>query len=186
MNLHNVIIQFAFLYAPLIHCSMEQVTPGLYRGPDPKMKVIRELHDKGIKTIISLRTNPQRKKQKLARELGMNWVQIKTGVFMTPSFEQFDQFRAIINDPAKQPVYAACEIDMDRTGVYIATYRMVDQHWTAEQMDEEFKKHHQKTWWPIFRKYQRDVIAYSEKKKAEQQKVGSETVVSSSPQPSLP
>jgi len=168
------------LYAPLLHGSMEQVTPTLFRGPDPKMQVIRQLHDKGIKTIISLRTNPQRKKARLCQELGMNWVQIKTGVFLTPTFEQFDQFRAIVNDPKQQPIYAACEIDMDRTGVYIAAYRMVDQHWTSDQMAEEFKKHHQKTWWPVFRKYQKDVIAYSDKR-TDHEKTANDAVVSSTP-----
>ena len=184
MNLHNLLIQFAFLYAPLIHANTEQVTPNLYRGKDPKIKDIQMLHDKGIKTVISLRTNPERKKQRLCQQLGMNWIQIKTGVFKTPSFEQFDQFRAIVNDPKQQPVYTSCEIDMDRTGVYLATYHMVDQHWTAEQMAKEFKDHHQKTWWPIFRKYQREVLAYAEKRQRVDDKT--DTVVSTSPQPALP
>jgi len=184
MNLHNMLIQFVFLWAPLSHGTIEQVTPNLSRGPDPKIKDIYVLHDKGIKTIISLRTNPQRKKQRLCDQLGMKWIQIKTGVFETPTTEQFDQFRAIVNDPKQQPCYCSCEVDMDRTGVYIATYRMVDQHWTAEQMDKEFKEHHQKTWWPIFRKYQRDVLAYADKRQRLEEKA--DTVVSSSPQPALP
>jgi hypothetical protein len=154
-------IQVAFLYAPLLHGATEQVTPFLSRGPDPKVKDIYALHDKGFKTIISLRTNPETKKKKLCDSLGMKWINIKTGVFKTPSTEQFDEFRAIVNDPKNQPVYTSCEIDMDRTGVYIAAYRMVDQHWTEEQMKEEFTSHHQKKWWPIFRKYQRVVVAYA-------------------------
>jgi len=187
MNFHNLLIQVVFLWAPLSHGTTEQVTPNLSRGQDPKMKDIYALHDKGIKTIISLRTNPQRKKQRLCEQLGMNWIQIKTGVFKTPTNDQFDRFRAIVNDPKMQPCYTACEVDMDRTGIYIGAYRMVDQHWTAEQVDQEFREHHQKTWWPIFRNYQRHVVAYA----AEQQNLASaktDTVVSSSPQPqpSLP
>lgn len=181
MNLHNLLIQFAFLYAPLIHGNTEQVTPTLYRGKDPKIKEIQVLHDQGIKTIISLRTNPERKKQELCEKLGMQWIQIKTGVFMTPRVEQFDQFRAIIKDPKYQPCFTSCEIDMDRTGVYIAAYRMVDQHWTAEQMAQEFKEHHQKTWWPIFRKYQRTVVAYAQLRQRPEDKA--DAFVSASPQP---
>jgi protein tyrosine phosphatase (PTP) superfamily phosphohydrolase (DUF442 family) len=160
-------IQVAFLYAPFLHGATEQVTPFLYRGPDPKVKDIYLLHDKGFKTIISLRTNPETRKKKLCDSLGMKWINIKTGVFKTPSTEQFDQFRAIVNDPKNQPVYTSCEIDMDRTGVYIAAYRMVDQHWTVQQMNEEFSAHHQKKWWPIFRKYQRVVVAYANTHHAE-------------------
>jgi hypothetical protein len=159
-------IQFAFLYAPLIHGATEQVTPTLMRGQDPKIKDIYALHEKGIKTIISLRTNPENKKREVCEKLGMNWINIKTGVFKVPTAEQFDQFRAIVNDPKYQPCYASCEIDMDRTGVYIAAYRMVDQHWTAAQMRDEFDHHHQKKWWPVFRKYERNVIAYAAQRKA--------------------
>jgi protein tyrosine phosphatase (PTP) superfamily phosphohydrolase (DUF442 family) len=159
--LQTFAIQFAFLYAPLVHGASEQVTPNLTRGPDPKAKDIYVLHDKGFKTIISLRTNPETKKKKLCDKLGMKWINIKTGVFKTPSADQFDQFRAIVNDPKNQPVYTSCEIDMDRTGVYLAAYHMTDQHWTAQQMHDDFQSHHQKRWWPIFRKYERVVTAYA-------------------------
>lgn len=177
MNFHNLAIQFAVLYAPFLHCTMEQVTPNLSRGPDPKIKDIYALHDQGIKTIISLRTNPETKKQKLCQQLGMKWIQIKTGVFMTPTAAQFDQFRAIVNDPQFQPCYTSCEIDMDRTGVYIAAYRMVDQQWSASQMQEEFNQHHQKKWWPIFRKYERVVTAYADNQLPQEVQNGQADVV---------
>ncbi len=161
MDIHNLALQFAFLYAPFIHTPMEQITPTLYRGLDPKVKDIQVLHDKGFKTIISLRTNPEKKKERLCDQLGMKWIQIKTGVFKVPTFDQMDQFRSIVNNPKNQPVYTSCEVDMDRTGVYIAAHRMVDLHWTAQQVADEFKQHHQKTWWPPFRKYQSAVEAYA-------------------------
>ncbi len=164
MDIHNLALQFAFLYAPFINTPLEQITPTLYRGMDPKAKDIRVLHDKGFKTIISLRTNPQKKKEKMCDQLAMKWIQIKTGVFKVPSFEQMDQFRAIVNNPQMQPCYASCEVNMDRTGVYIAAHRMVDLHWTAQQVADEFKAHHQKTWWPPFRKYQAQVEAYAAKR----------------------
>ena len=182
MGFQNFFVQFAFLYAPLLHCHSEQVTPNLWRGPDPKMSEIQRLHNQGIHTIISCRTNPQPQKRELCEKLGMKWIQITTGVFKVPTDEQFDQFRAIVNDPKNQPCYTSCEIDMDRTGVYIAAYRMVDQHWTVEQMDNEFHAHHQKRWWPIFRKYQAHVIAYAQKRQSQTQ--GGETISSSSPNPS--
>jgi protein tyrosine phosphatase (PTP) superfamily phosphohydrolase (DUF442 family) len=164
LSFHALLIQVAFLYAPLLHVATEQVTPNLYRGPDPKTKDIYELHDKGIKTIISLRTNPERRKQRLCEKLGMQWIQIKTGVFKTPTDEQFDQFRAIVNDPKRCPCYTCCEIDMDRTGVYLAAYRLVDKNWSTEQIKQEFNIHHQKDWWPIFRKYQKVATAYARSK----------------------
>jgi len=164
MNIHNVFLQFAFLWAPFVHIPVEQATPSIYRGLDPKTKDIYALEKMGIKTIVSVRTNPEWKKQRLCQSLGMKWIQIKTGVFLTPTYEQFDQFRAIVNDSRNQPCYVCCEVAMDRTGVYLAAYRMVDQHWSAEQISDEFKKHHQKVWWPTFRKYQRVVREYAAKR----------------------
>jgi protein tyrosine phosphatase (PTP) superfamily phosphohydrolase (DUF442 family) len=167
LDIKTLILQFAFLYAPLLHSPMQQVTPTLFRGLDPRLNEIRALHDKGFKTIISMRTNGQAKKARLCKELGMNWVWIKTGVFHSPTEDQFDRFRSVVNDPKQQPIYASCEVNMDRTGVYIAAYRMVDQHWTAEQIHEEFRQNHQKRWWPAFRKYQSVVVAYAAKKQKE-------------------
>jgi hypothetical protein len=128
---------------------------------DPKVKDVYALHDKGIKTIVSLRTNPEFKKEALCEKLGMKWINIKTGVFKTPSADQFDQFRAIVNNPKNQPVYVSCEVDMDRTLVYIAAQQMCDEHWTTAQIETEFKENHQKRWWPIFRKYERKVMEYA-------------------------
>lgn len=163
MNIHTFLLQFAFLYAPLVHCPTIEVEPGLYRGGDPKIKQIYALHDQGVKTIISLRTHRQKKKELLCEKLGMKWIQIPTGVFLTPTNKQFNEFRQIINDKKNLPCYFSCEIDMDRTGVYLAAHRLVDLHWTPEQIRQEFREHHQKSWWPVFRKYERVVLAYGAK-----------------------
>jgi len=161
VSFHNFILQFAVLISPLIHMPTEQVSPTMWRGMDPKVKDLYALHDKGIKTIVSLRTNPETKKQELCEKLGMHWINIKTGVFKTPAADQFDQFRAIVNNPKYQPCYISCEVDMDRTLVYIAAQQMCDQHWTTAQIDKEFKENHQKRWWPIFCKYERKVTEYA-------------------------
>jgi protein tyrosine phosphatase (PTP) superfamily phosphohydrolase (DUF442 family) len=177
VSIHNFLIQFAVLYAPLMHPPTEQITPFLSRGPDPKMAEICALHDQGVKTIISLRTNSEKKKQRLCEKLGMKWIQIKTGVFMTPSPDQFDQFRAIVNNSTNYPIYTACEINMDRTAVYIAAWRRADQHWTAQQISDELHQHHMKTWWPIFRKYERVVNAYADKQDTVNNVATTETLV---------
>lgn len=146
---------------------------------DPKVKDIYALHDKGIKTIVSLRTNPEYKKQELCQKLGMRWINIKTGVFKTPTPDQFDQFRAIVNDPQCQPCYVSCEVDMDRTLVYIAAHQMVDEHWTKAQIEKEFSENHQKRWWPIFCKYERKVMEYADACKQEAQETATSRTTTS-------
>src|SRR5258708_226076 len=118
MSIQSLLIQVAFLYAPFVHSPTQEVMPNIFRGHDPKIQEIMALHDKGFKTIVSLRTNPESKKRRYCDKLGMKWIQIRTGVFLTPTDEQFDQFRAIVKNPANLPCYVSCEIDMDRTSVY--------------------------------------------------------------------
>ncbi|HEY9712744.1 MAG TPA: hypothetical protein V6C72_04705 [Chroococcales cyanobacterium] len=173
MSFKTFVLQLSFFYAPFSHLPTESVTPILYRGSDPKMKEIQALHDKGVKSIISLRTNPEPKKAALCEKLGMHWYNIKTGVFKTPSDEQYDEFCSIVDNPANQPCFVSCELDMDRTSAYIAAYRLASQHWTVAQMTEELRNHHQKAWWPIFRKYRAKAIAYAERKKKQQEKTAS-------------
>ncbi len=165
MDIKTFLLQFAVLYGAFIHSPPEQVEPDIYRGCDPKVKDIYVLHDKGFKSIVSLRLNPQNNKSRLCDKLGMKWFHIPTGVFLTPTFEQLDQFRVIVNDKKNLPCLVTCEVDMDRTGAYLAAYRLVDLHWSEEQIDQDFKKHHQKIWWPPFRAYQKDVLNYARSKK---------------------
>lgn len=168
MSLRTFMLQMAFLFAPLVPGHTTEAEPGIYRGQDPKMKEIRELQQQGIKTIISLRTNPQRKKARLAQSLGMKWVNIPTGVFKVPTNVEFDSFRAVVNNPANKPCYVSCEVDSDRVGLYLAAHRLVDLGWTPEQVQADFKKNHQKTWWPPFRKYYARVVSYAESNRAAQ------------------
>ncbi len=168
MDIKTFLLQFAVLYGAFIHAQPQQVEPGLYRGTDPKIKDIYALHDRGIKTIISLRLHPQKNKAKLCEKLGMKWIQIPTGVFLTPTNKQLDEFRALVKDPKNLPCFFSCEVDMDRASAYLAAYRMVDLNWTPEQIKTDFKKHHQKIWWPPFRKYESAVISYAESQKQNQ------------------
>lgn len=166
MSVHNLILQMAFMYSWFWHFPTHEISPNLYTGPDPKVKDIYALHDKGVKTIVSLRLHEQPKKEKLCQQLGMRWYQIKSGVFLAPTDEQFDKFRAILNNPGNLPCYTACEVGSDRVGVYLAAYRAVDQHWTEDQIAQGFRDEHQKTWWPAFRKYKPAVIAYAKRQEA--------------------
>ncbi len=165
MSLQTFALQFAFLFAPLIHHQMIEVEPGLYRGTDPKIKDLPKLQQQGFKTIVSFRTNDQPKKSLRASQLGIRWVNIPTGVFLNPTDQEFDDFRAVINDPKNLPCLMTCEVNMDRTLVYLAAHQMVDKGWTAAQIDREFKEAHQKVWWPPFRKYRETVADYAAKRR---------------------
>jgi tRNA-2-methylthio-N6-dimethylallyladenosine synthase len=136
---------------PVTH--IEKISDVLYRGSDPTKKQMQHLKAMGIKTLISCRTNPEKSKAKYARSIGMNFFHIPTGVFITPGTKEVNQFLTIVHNPANQPAYISCVIGTDRTSVYVASYRVVDQHYTYAQAREDMKKNHLKPWWYSFRRY---------------------------------
>jgi protein tyrosine/serine phosphatase len=47
------------------------------------------------------------------------------------------QFLSLFRDDPKQKIFVHCRFGNDRTGVFVATYRMALEKWPAEQALEE-------------------------------------------------
>jgi protein tyrosine phosphatase (PTP) superfamily phosphohydrolase (DUF442 family) len=144
---------------PVTH--LQKISDVLYRGSDPSRKeMLRLKEEKGIKTFISCRTNPEKSKQRFAEANGMQLIHIPTGVFITPGPKEVNRFLTVIHNPANQPAFISCVIGTDRTSVYVATYRVVDQHYTYQQAIADMKANHLKPWWYSFRRYKYVVRDY--------------------------
>lgn len=130
-------------------CQIEKVSDGLYRGPSADNKRLQELKELGIKTIVNVRLNPQKDSQKTAAKMGIKWVNIPSGVFIAPREKEWDKFLSVVEDPANKPVYLTCTIGADRTGFYVALYRLAVQRWTKEQAIEEMKGGFS-PWWRLW------------------------------------
>jgi len=50
-----------------------------------------------------------------------------------PSEEQVAEFLELLRDNPKQKVFVHCHFGHDRTGVFVAAYRMAVDKWSAEQ-----------------------------------------------------
>jgi protein tyrosine phosphatase (PTP) superfamily phosphohydrolase (DUF442 family) len=140
-------------------CQIEKVSDGLYRGPYINEKRLHELKKLGIKTIVNVRLNPHKDSQKLAREMGFKWIHIPSGVFIAPREKEWDQFLAVVEDPANQPVYLTCTIGADRTGFYVALYRRAVQHWSQKEATEEMQEGFSPWWraWYTFYYYKKEL-----------------------------
>jgi tyrosine-protein phosphatase SIW14 len=64
-------------------------------------------------------------------------VHIPVGGFDAPSNQQIIQFLSIFRDHPEETVFVHCHYGEDRTGVFIASYRMSVQHWQAKQAINE-------------------------------------------------
>ena len=112
----------------------------LYRGAQPHEQSLAQLKNLGITTIVDLRgedpATRQREKQE-AESLGLRFVSIPVSGWSPPSNEQVAQFLSIFRDNRDEKVFVHCRFGDDRTGVFVATYRMAIEKWPAQQALKE-------------------------------------------------
>lgn len=138
---------------------IEKVSDGLYRGPYINNKRLQELQKLGIKTIVNVRLNPHKTSQKTAKEMGIKWVHIPSGVFVAPREKEWDKFLSVVEDPANQPIYLTCTLGADRTGFYVALYRRAIEHWQQDKATQEMEGGFSPWWhlWYAFHYYRKEL-----------------------------
>lgn len=139
-----------------------QVEAGVYRGSRPTPEQIQELARIGVRTVIDLQGGDAE-----MPVAGWIMGEIEPGEFTKDieaegrevlaagisnfynealnSFESVNQPEAvkiqaalqIMSDPSKLPVYVHCEHGKDRTGLVVALYRVIYDHWSPEQAHQE-------------------------------------------------
>jgi tyrosine-protein phosphatase SIW14 len=112
----------------------------LYRGAQPQSQSLAQLKNLGITTIVDLRKeNPatREREKKEAESLGLRFVSIPVGGWSPPSNEQVAQFLFLFRNNPNERVFVHCMLGEDRTGVFVATYRMAIEKWPARQALKE-------------------------------------------------
>ena len=149
----------------------------LYRGAQPNEQGLEELKKLGITTIVDLRAEDRSKSEwekTAAERLGMHFVHIPIAGFAAPTNEEVVQFLSLVRSstpqdggqlvtlPNGQPqkIFVHCLLGEDRTGVFIATYRMSMQKWPAEQAMREMNSFGFNGFWhPAMKAFVRDFPA---------------------------
>ena len=117
-----------------------KISDSLYRGAQPHEKGFFELKKLGITTIVDLRSENREKVQwerAHAESAGIQFVHIPVGGWAAPSDEQVAQFLRLFRDDPQQKIFVHCHLGEDRTGVFVAAYRMVLEKWPVEQAEKE-------------------------------------------------
>jgi tyrosine-protein phosphatase SIW14 len=132
----------------------------LFRGAQPKDTGLAELKKLGITTIVDLRGEDRQKfewERKQAESLGMRFVHLPVSGWAPPSDEQVAQFLALFREDPRQKVFVHCRFGDDRTGVFVATYRMAVDQWSPEKaMDEMYFFGFNGFWHPSMKKFIHD------------------------------
>jgi tyrosine-protein phosphatase SIW14 len=136
-----------------------KINDNLYRGAQPNEQGLEELKKLGITTIIDLRAEDRPKSEwekKEAERLGIHFVQIPVAGFAAPTNQEVVQFLSLTRDP-QQKVFVHCLLGEDRTGVFIATYRMSVQKWPVTQALHEMNSFGFNGFWhPAMKAFVRD------------------------------
>jgi tyrosine-protein phosphatase SIW14 len=140
-----------------------KINDSLFRGAQPGSEGMKELKTLGITTIVDLRgENPDKIswERQQAESLGMRFVSIPISGWAPPSNDQIAQFLALFRDHSKEKVFVHCRFGDDRTGVFVATYRMAREGWPAQQaMNEMYFFGFNGFWHPSMKSFIRDFPA---------------------------
>ena len=117
-----------------------KINDHLFRGAQPRDTGLLELKKLGITTIVDLRAEDPSKvnwEEKRADSLGIRFVHIAVNEWSPPTNEQVAQFFSIFRGNPQERVFVHCHYGEDRTGVFIASYRMAFEKLPLEQALKE-------------------------------------------------
>ncbi len=118
------------------------VSDVLFRGSQPSREGFEQLRKMGVKTVVNLRA--YRGDAGKLKGLGFQYVHLRCRAWL-PSGKKIAEFLKIVEDPINRPVFVHCWHGSDRTGLAIASYRIMIQGWSLEDAVEElheFGFHH--------------------------------------------
>lgn len=118
--------------------NFHEVTPRLYRGGQPSNEGLDSLARFGIGIVVDGRKFHKKENERVTR-LGMQYVSIPWHCPF-PRDKVFARFLAVVRHNPKAKIFVHCRLGDDRVGMMIASYRMAEQGWTAEQAMDEMKR----------------------------------------------
>jgi protein tyrosine/serine phosphatase len=138
-----------------------RINDSLYRGAQPYAEGLQQLKKLGITTIIDLRGEDAHKvdwERKQAEALGIRFIHLPVSGWSTPSNEQVAQFFSIFRGNTNERVFVHCRFGEDRTGLFIASYRVAFDHWSPDQaLNEMLAFGFNRMWHPSMASYVRSL-----------------------------
>jgi protein-tyrosine phosphatase len=127
-----------------------RVNDFLYRGAQPKDDGVQQLKKLGIDTIVDLRSELHGvidNERRESESLGIRFVNLPGSGWATPKDEEIARFFAMVRERPRRKIFIHCWLGGDRSGMFIAAYRIAFDHWTSEQAIEEMRAFHYLEFW---------------------------------------
>jgi protein tyrosine phosphatase (PTP) superfamily phosphohydrolase (DUF442 family) len=118
----------------------DDATSFFYRGNQPTKQGIATLRRMGVKAVVNLRNDFDPREEGWVRNAGMQYLLIKTSCrdiqpLQIATF--MGKMREYQNDQEKWPVFVHCRFGKDRTGLYVAVWRIAEEGWGREAAIDE-------------------------------------------------
>lgn len=117
--------------------NLHKVSDLLYRCAQPTTAGFRELEKLGIRTIINLRS--EYSDTDLLGGTNLNYYEIPSKATEIKESDLL-KFLRIVTNPDEGPYLIHCRHGADRTGLFVAFYRIVVQDWSREEAIREMQK----------------------------------------------
>ena len=115
-----------------------EVSPTLFRGGQPGVDGLEVLKKMGVSIVVDMRSTKSSHEQAVVSKLGMQYISIPWHCPF-PADPVFARFLKVIQDNPDKKIFVHCRLGDDRTGMAIASYRMADEGWSAEEALKEMK-----------------------------------------------
>jgi tyrosine-protein phosphatase SIW14 len=128
-------VQWAGKVADASLHNLYRLNDSLYRSEQPDANDLQYISTLGIRSILNLRSNHE--DSVLPGAQRFNTYHVK---FVTKHFTDTEMVAALrIIRKAPKPLLVHCKHGSDRTGVVMAMYRVLFEHWTKEKAIDELK-----------------------------------------------
>lgn len=114
--------------------NLHQVGADLYRSAQPTAIGMQNLKQRGIVTVVNLRSFHSDRDEIGDTALGYEHIYMKA---WHPERKEAVRFLQIVTNPKRTPVLVHCQHGADRTGTMSALYRIAVQGWTKEEAIRE-------------------------------------------------
>jgi len=149
--------------APVPIDNFHSVVPGLYRGARPSAEGMNYLKQIGIRNVIDLqggdiddpilgaifaKMEPGETPEWISYEratmksLGIGFIDLPLSSWQDVTKKEKVSIKkalVMMNDEKNWPLFVHCEHGKDRTGLVVALYRVLYQHWTPEAAHDEME-----------------------------------------------
>ena len=115
-----------------------RVSPNLYRGAQPSADGLEALRGLGVDIIVDLRGSASDTEKAAVTRLGMQYVSIPSHCPF-PKDKPWAQFLKVMQENRDKKVFVHCRLGDDRTGLAIASYRIADEGWSADEALNEME-----------------------------------------------